>query len=521
MKWLPDVRRSQDASGAIVFTIASSVIIALIVSLFRTQAFPALSDVLFGILPQTIFAIIGTSVMLSVIGRERIELALAHAAGIVGVSLGLSAAVSILFGVRGDTVSSTLLPSEAVQRILTGGYFPIDAQSDNFARFLPVFLVIGLGLVLWRRANFTRVLIALLSWYLSFSILLYGMSWIAGAMSKSSNPLSSAEVHRVLVSAQRDGYWTMQQQDRFFAPIGRQTNTSFMATESALFLLASFGLLVWTFWKRVSGSDALIRRLATRSVGAFMLAAVAGLMIGTAGRALNPSYTDVLAEFVYLFALISWLLWWRLRRDLENLPTDLTTRPRLPLPSGVVTPQAVQELIQITGAMSFVSVATLGWPVVLPFICAALVTWVSSRQGLAWGSGAIGGSVSAALTSGLLALSALEVGLRHLSASSSHLRFLMMIALLVGLGELFSHMREEMESRIPVAMAFLVFGVFAVLASRQPSLVYLLVPYVIGLGWAASKPSNWHKFGAYPLYGLLAGIVCIELFLPHLIVLTA
>lgn len=520
MKWFPDVRRSQDASGAIVFVLASAVIGALAVSLSRTQSFPALSDVLFGMLPPAAFAVIGVTFVLNVIGHERMESALAHAAGIVGASLGISFVLTLVPGWSHETLSSILLPSEAVQRMLTGGFFPAPAQGDILVRFLPLCTALGLGFSLRRRAS-VRIGIAVLGWYLGFSILIYGMSWIAGALAVSAGPLNGTEAFRTLVNAQRDGYWTLLQQERFFAPIGRQTATSFMATESAVFLFASFGLLLWALWRRVSRSDLLVKRLASRSVGAFTLATVAGLTVGMLGHALRPSYTDALAEVLFLLALVSWLLWWRLRRDLENLPTDLTSRPSLPLPSGAVTPQAVQEFIQIAGAMSFVSVAILGWPVALPFIGATLVTWVCSRQGLGWGSGAIGGAVSAALTSGLLAISALEVGLRHLSFTPSLLRFVASIALLVGLGELFSHVREEVESRIPVAIAFLVLGVFAILASRQPSFVYLLVPFALGVGWTASKPPNWHRFGAYPIYGLLAGIVCIELFLPHLIVLSA
>ncbi len=520
MRWLPEARRSLEAGDGVSAVIALAIIIAGISSIFLYRIIPFPSAIIYGVLPQIVFCIVGLTFIMSFIGRERLGVSLSRSTWITGAALALSLALSFL-PIWVHSISSPIFtPFEVLLSIVTVGILPHTASIFFLTRFLPILTSVGLFIFFVSRVSIVRAIVGSVAWYLVCFFLLSGLSWIGGVVTHASgSAVLSTEMFGALVTMQRDGYWTMLQQNRFFAPIGYQTDVSFMAIEASILTIASALALATLAWIRITGSAVLMKRFATRTVGAFAIVAIAGLTAATIDRLPHASITDAFAQVIFLLVLGSWLVWWRMQRDLDHVSIDLETRPSLPLPSGEASTKDVGQLAVCAIAFALYGAALLGWPVFLPFAAATAMAWIARRHGAGWGSGILGVSVFFVVISLFLGWAGLEVGLRQLTATPAMTLIILSCALFVGIGELFYRFRDAVDARFPVMILLLTLCVLSLLVARQSFLLYLLVPFVSAWIWIIHKPSTWYRFGAYPIYGLLIGIVCIELFFPHLLTL--
>jgi len=515
MRWSPEARRSVEI-GDVPMVIAVLAIIALTIRTVITSTTPAVSGLVFDILPPILWSVAGVTAVLSVADGERIAAAAARSLTIVAVSVaaGLGLGASGLWSHA--TAASVLTPADALLSIVTGGFIPVSSGPDPMIRFLALFTGIGLLLVMWKKASRIRAVLSGIGWYVVSSLVLLNLSWIAAldAIIVRGTLKTATDAFRILLTSSPDGYWNLQQQARFLAPVGDQAGMAFAGRSAAVVYLATLVLITVVVWMRTTWFRSLVKRLATRTVGAFALVAFIGRATSMVIHPPRPSVSGVLAEVVLLAVIVTFLLWWRLRRDLEDLPKDLEAGSRLPLPSGEVSPQQAVDAAVISAAFALMGAALLGWPVLLTCLAGMSVSWLVSKQGMGWGSGVFGTGIGIASIAWCLGTIALLVGVRQYLPSPASILLVTSVSLCVGLAELVCYFRDAVDQRILPAFSILLFASLSIAASQQRFLLWSLIPFAAGMVWVARKPSRWHRFGAYPLVVLLIGIACVELFFP-------
>lgn len=414
MKLFPESRRSVGLAELLSVWIVLACGLPFLSGLLSGAGWPRLSEVVFGVAALLLLAAVVCVSALVVFGRLRFESALAASLPVLLVA----GAASLLLDLSGwwndGSAYLVLRPGEAVSSILMLGLAPLRSGPTALLRFWPVFVALG---VAWRLRPFKvpplRIVLASGVSYLVLAFSVHALSWIAGALSivRKMSIESASDIFRLLVSAQSGGYWTANQGERLFAPLGRQAETGLAAAQSASWFLSAsvillVGVLLWPPARR------LAKRLLSLESLPSLFVAIAGLGVGTAIGAVDHSYTYGLSLSLFVVSVVAWVWRERLKQDLENLPEDELRRPHLPLPSGSVAPHELESLNSVLAAMAFFGAALLGWTVFVGFLFAECVSWLRSRRGLAWGSVAVSDAVALLLSALALGFAGLAFGLR-------------------------------------------------------------------------------------------------------------
>lgn len=520
MKWVPDVRRSADAGDVLAGIAGLGLVLPILSSLFTGTPIPGVSDIAFGSLPFIVVSFCVVSAASIMTCRVRPEVVAADAlfvitaAGIVGIVLSLF--------ITGKGEGAIVLSwGDALRSISTFGVFPLSGPPTPFG-FFPALCAVGAGWAMRRRGvPIAKLFVGSVAAYVILAFFQHSLSWIAGILSLAASSAAiqpPSDAFRLLVNAQLDGYWTINQAERFFAPALRQAETSLIATRAAILYLAAFGAAAFLARRSVRAFPSLLKRLLTPEAGTFAAVILIGLSIGAVSRTSSASYTDAIAELVFIAAALAWLLWWQLGRDLDSLARDAGSATALPLASGAIATHAYEGFMRLALAISLFGGALLGWRVFAGLAAGAAVAWFLSRRGMGYSGAAPSHAMGISAAATCLAFAALAVTLRHLPPAPWMARAVISAALLAGIMRLFIDLRDSVESRVVLLLSILPLTVLAVSASRQQAFMALLIPFALGMLWVARKPSSWYRFGAYPLYGLLIGMALVALFLPRLFV---
>ena len=420
--------------------------------------------------------------------------------------------------------SSSLRPGEAIQSILTLGFFPLHAGPSGLIRFLPAVFAIGIGRAMSRRETDARRLstnnfIRMLGTYAALSVMLYALSWIAGimAMTGKSALEASRDSYNILVSAQVYGYWTMGQVERFAFAFSRQAENGLLLLHAALLMAGTAAIAVWMAVKRLPAVDALFKRLTTRGVVLYVIELCIGASLGTSMRGPRSTYTDAIALLVFLATALCWLAWWRFRRDLDCIARDERERPSLPLPSGAIAPHDLESVCLALLLLSGLGAFLLGWQSFVSLMFATAAMWTFSRSGENPSAGVLSKSLNTTAVSIGFGFAGLGFGLRENAPAPWMASIIVSSALVIGQAQLFRHLRDVTESRITLALGFTLAVLVVLLCGGASVLGLLIIPFALGMLWVARSPGYWHRFGEYPFYIVLGFFAFFALFLPKML----
>ena len=520
LAWFAPLRRSCGAKEIILAWLSLSLLFPFLRDTFIAVGVPAPSEVIFGFAPSLALCLVVCVVVLVIGNRQRWEQAAAQAVVLVAAA-GLFSLILSLTAVWSDGSAYFILrPAQALGSMLTLGFWPAPVGPDALIRFLPLGTALGLVWKLYRlRFASRRVFASAAAAYLILAFFLHVLSWIAGALAwlKGTSLESIDDIFRVLITAQSGGYWINGQAQRFLAPLGQQAGTGLLAAHAAMLFLGSFCLLAILFFKRLAGARQLMRRLLTAECFAWFALIATGLGLGYTLQSTDTSYTFWVSLALVCCLTLAWVLRWRLVKDLEHVPQDEVENPHLPLPSGAVPPHEVEELNALLLVLALFAAALLGWPVFVGVALAASLSWMVSRSGLGWGSGALLERTIMVMSFSALGWAGLMFGLRNALPSTWMVNLLLAAALLASLGGLTNELRRQTSAK-KVILLLPSTGLFiAALIMRQPllwGLGLLAILSQLALGW---KIELWRKFGAWPAYLLLTFTALLSLLLPQLL----
>jgi hypothetical protein len=513
------MNRLNDTLRAII---GLSIVVPFFLALAHFSAPPHLFDLAFGLFPLLALAFVTTYVVAAVFGRQRDVQASTTALVVMAWSC-VSVSVLSFFPFWNDGSYLKVLPvGSALTSILTLGILPFHAGPEAVVRFVPVAAAIALFFRLRRtQLPIPKRIVSVVVMYLFLSIAVYSLSWVSGILAVTHADVMNgpADVSRILTTAQADGYWTRGQQDRFFAPIGTQSDNSFAAIQTSFYFLMTlipFGLLAVSFFR--SGT-ALAKRLASRSSVLILTVLALGLAIGMRTRTASSSYTDGLAFIVAIVVFVYWVAWWRFVRDLQTLPKDEQERPDLPLPSGTV---AVNDLEAINGVLltlSLIGAFVLGWPVFVSLVTATIVASVMLPLRL---ENLRADTILSASGFFLVAVStgsaAVAVGLRDASVPDWMIRIVLSMALLVALERLYRRADRLAPSRFVQAGIFSAALMISLVLANQRVFWLFCLPAFAVVVFGASSSEKWQKYRRVPTYILLGGFLLVAAIVPQWIV---
>lgn len=484
---------------------------------------PLFANVFFGVLPQLFLAGVVTFVVLTRFGGERIQTAGDATSRILAAALLVSLLLSLTTLWNDGSYYTVLAPGDAIVFILTLGFFPLKTGPEALARFLPAVVAFGI----WFRAkrlgrDAKKGIVSALAAYLALALIANALSWIAFALGASHGVTiaGSEDANRVLVTAQADGYWTRGQVERFFAPLGQQSETSFALIRASVAFFASFLFLAFLAAREIRGFGRIMKRLASRSVIPLAAAMLIGAAIGfgsPAGRGVTISYTNILACLVFLISAVSWLLAWRLMRDLTNLPRDERERPDLPLPSGAASVNDVILLRDASVVVSLFGALLLGWPVFAGFATAYILDVFSTKIVVADARRKmLIRSAAVALLAASLGASALIAALRDAPPATGMLRLVLSVGILIGAERVSRRLELFASSRLHHAAILLGAVACSFLIAGERILWLLFLPVCAAYFVFIQKTETWAARRAFPLYFLLGAVGFLALLMPRL-----
>ncbi len=481
---------------------------------------PSFAAIVYGIIPFLVLGTIVTALIFLTVTRDHLDSVLLYVIRIACVTCGIALGASLLHLWNDGRYDAVLSPHEAFVSILTLGLFPLKAGPDVLIRFFPAIFAVGAFLRLRRLGGaFTQNVGAAFFVYLVLAGFNHALSWIAGVLAIVGRETlqSSTDAVRLLIRAQADGYWTRAQADRFFTPMGLQSDNSFLLIHAAVMFLGISIACILLGRREVRGFNRLVKQLCSRRVlfvGSVMLL---GLAIGNVNR-IFWSYTDVLACLVFIVSAFAWLLSWHLRRDFASVEISVGTIHELPLP--VIASCAL--CIALYGAF------VLGWPVFFGFLIATIADIgcltpqlgsLSSR----W-FGASGPRATALRNAGAFAViaaslgsAALALAMRDALAPIWMLRLVFTMAILAGLGSLIH--RLELFSRSHGIQAMMILLSLAALffLANQRALWILFLPFVACILITVRDAASWPRRRAYPISFTFVAIGFFVLFAPKLL----
>lgn len=488
--------------------LGSSLAVPFFSSLVLQAPLPHVIDIAFGFFPFVALSFVLSFAAFLVFARERESQAIMSAFRVTSWACAGAFILSIANAWNDGSFYAVLTPSSAFASILTLGILPFRMGPDALVRFLPVFVMGGM-LFRLRRSSLAlpkRIAISVVA-FLILSIVVHSLSWTSGflAMSKGETLANPADAYKTLVSAQADGYWTRVQGDRFFAPIGTQSENSFSGIQAGFAYLLAAALLFLLAFRSGRSAFRLAKRLTSRSVAFMALAALIGYAVGLHVRGPIRSYTDILALLMSLVVTVCWLSWWRLARDIGTIARDEKDRE-----------ESMRDIFLI---LSLVGAFFLGWFVFLPLCCITLVasalpSWNVSNVRSRIVSDAIG----AAAMAGGFVLSVLSVMLRDAAIPSWLLHFVLALALLLGLERLLRRFHEILPSRLLQAVGTGLGITAALFLANQRAFWLLFLPMLAGTLVIARNDASWRRFRHVPLYFVIVGFACIAVFLPQWLV---
>ncbi len=475
---------------------------AVLASILAGSPSPLLADVLFGVAPFLFLA----GALVALTAKKKSE-------GAFRILGGALAATTLLAATKlwnDGSYYAVLAPVDAVFSILTLGFWPLHAGPLALVRFLPL----GIGVGIWLRATrggrpAKNALVGAVAAFLALAVSINALSWIAGTLGavRGVSIATPEDAERVLITAQADGYWTRGQVERFFAPIGAQSENSFMLISAAVAFLVAFGVLLFFAIREIRGFDRLLKRLTSKSAILVGSAIVISGAIGFSTRS-SASYTDALACLVFLASAASWLFAWRLTRDLANLAHDERERTDLPLPSGAASASDAILLRDACVAISLFGALLLGWPVFAGFATAFILLLCVPTKNVR--------PLTTALAATSLGSSALAVALRDAPPAGWMLHLVLAVGILVGLERLSRHL-ERYATRRSRQSAVLIGGIALSFFVASERLLWLLfLPICAAYLLLLQKPDRWAKRRGFPVLFALGAIGCIALFVPRL-----
>jgi hypothetical protein len=479
-------------------------------------------DIAFGMVPFVAFGTVLTIAILVLYGKERTPLAITYTVRLLGWS-GVIAVMLSFVGLWNDGRYYTLLtPPWALLSIASFGLLPFKMGPIALVRFLPAVFSVGVFLRLRHpMRSVAKAAIAAVIVYLPFAFSLHALSWIGGIFSAlRSDVLSTpADVFRVLVSAQADGYWIRAQPERFFAPIGRQGENSFFGIQAAILFLCVTATLCVLAVRTIRSMDRIGKRLLARSTVLLGVAAVLGFGSGSMTHGPSMSYSDVIAVWVFLVVGIAWLLWQRFSWDIARLTDDERERPHLPIPSGAISINDAELIRDGTLGVSILGSFLLGWPVFLSLGCATTVSILAQRVSFASGKSRwLATSLAAGLTVACFGASALAVAVRDATEPEWAIRFLLAAAVLIAGEWALRHSIQPVLSRLRQAGLACAVMAFALVLARQQASWLLFLPAIGAVFILAQQEDRWRRFRLFPLYFVLGGLVMLAVFLPQWVI---
>lgn len=496
MRFFPELRRNAGLPELLAVWLAVSCGLPFLSGLLSGAGWPRSSDVVFGVAALVFLAAASAVAGPVLLGRLRLEQALASAIAVLLLAAGASLALDLSGWWNDGSAYLVLRPDQALVSILSLGVWPLRSGPTALLRFWP--LLVALGLV-WRLRPY-RLAPLRLAWvvgavYAVLAVSVHSLSWIAGMLAAAHQSAleTSSDVFRVLVSSQSGGYWAVSQGERFFAPLGRQAETGLAAVQSAVWFLAACAVLA-TCAARWRPMLRLARRLSDVESATWLLVSAFGIGIGAALGVKDRSYTSWLSLAIFVAVVVAWIWRQRLARDLDNLAEDERLRPELPLPSGLVAPHELEALIRLLGTAAFFGAALLGWTAVAALLMAETVSWLRSRRGLAWGGAWISDGASGFLVSLSLGAAGSTLGLRSFMLQPAQVATLA-AASLVAAGTASLPWLERLPQRRPILMLAPSGGLLlALLVLRQPAVWAVGSLAVVGqlvVGWRPAWYGRW------------------------------
>ena len=512
---------SQRSKEAIFATCGLAFLTPFVSSFISQQGPPPLIEILFGILPYFAFGLALMVVVLILVAKERGPQASGHALKVAAIASVASLFFTLTRMWNDGSYYTVLTPTWSLISVFSLGLFPVKMGPIALLRFLPVCFATGVFWRVWKtRGKTGSALIAALLVYVPFALSIHLLSWIGGAMALSHGDVLSTpdDVFRVLVSAQADGYWTQAQTERFFAPISMQSQNALYGVQAALVFLLLTVLLAGFAVYTIRSLDVLAKRLLTRSTLLLAVSALLGLGLGLLLQGGSISYTEVIACIVFFVVLIAWLGWWRLARDIVHLSRDEREQPSLPLPSGLVSVQDAESLRDVCLALVLYGAFLLGWPVLISFVCASLLTWIDLR--VEWPSRLDVWCRAAAsgLIAGCVGSAALAMAVSDAVEPQWMIRLLLAVAVLAGLVRLSRSLDRVLPARLP-QVAVLCGGIgLALFFANQLALWVLFLPCVAAVFLLARNEEKWREYRIFPVYLLLASLVFVAVFVSQWLV---
>lgn len=476
----------------------------------------SLHESIFQFLPPLIFVAAACSVILVFAGRMRRDQALALTAHLAASACGAAALLSALHIWNDGSLFPVLTPGTAGISILTLGILPFSSGPQVLVRFLPAIFSLGLGFILYRRSSQgSRAWLTAFAFYAIAAFLTQAPAWAAWLASGSVAGAEDArDILRVWANLQLDGYWTEGQTDRFLAPLGRQAETAILAWQAGIFFISSALVLAWTGIKFLAWKKILRRLVDFEPVAAVLIA----LTLARAAWFVRPGswgVVNITALFVFIIALVSWLLWRRLTKDASLLARHETEHPDYPLPSGAVALHDLEFLSRILLAVALFGAALLGWQIVLGFTAASLAVWLFSI--CAWDATRELKILGLVLTYVFIGWTGLAFGTRSGMFFPDLMYFLLGLALLTGALEYLRDGWRELAGQRGIFWAAA--AILAALAlAREPE---AWAPGIIAILAAAylyiKNGLSAQKYGLWPLYFVAGLFVLIGLFLPKIL----
>lgn len=492
-----------------------------VASFFARQAPPSFIQIALEILPFLALGLVISIVVLLLVAKERGPQAAGYVMKVAAVACVVGCFASLTRVWNDGTYSTLLTPAWSLVSVLSLGLFPLKMGPIALLRFLPASFAAGIFWRVWKtRGRAVLAVSAALCVYLPFALSIHTLTWIGGAMSLShTDALSSpADTYRVLVSAQADGYWTQAQTERFFAPIGMQNENGFYGVQAASIYLVLVILLVLLALRTIRSLSVVGKRLLSRSAILLALSALLGLGLGLLLQGGSISYTEGIACVVFFVCLIAWLGWWRLARDIAHLARDERDSPGLPLPSGAVSLTEAESLRDICVILALYGSFILGWPVLVSFACASLLTWIDLHA--EWpGRVEVGcRALVAGLVAGCVGSAALAMAVSDAAEPQWMLRILLSAAVLIGLEKLFRSIDRVLPSRVWQAVVLSACIAIALFLANQQATWLLFLPAVAAIFILARTEEKWSEYRIFPLYFVLGALIFLATFVSQWLV---
>lgn len=507
--------------------VALSAITPFFSALFTAAPAPTVIDIVFGFFPFVALGALTLFVAFVWFGRMRS----AHAVEEV-IQMLLRACVVVillsLVGVWNDgSYHSVVSPSQALEAMFTVGVLPLHVGPNVLIRFLPLLCAVGVWLRL-RRISLPRFQLWRAVGYVYFfqSIFLYALSWVAAALGAvaGSIPHTAEGAFRLLVRAQADGFWTRGQLERFFAPLSQQSENSLLAIHASIVFFAMMTLIVVVVAKQSRSIQVFVRYHAKRGENLLFGAVVLiGFGIGRAANNFSFSYTNVIAGFVFLFVLLLWSAWWRLRRKrtegVSGASETVSTRmsPMQAVWGDLCARDELAGLSMLALFLALFGSFLLGWQVFLAISVATMMVWIFEGYGT---YSPYARPATSYVLSLLLGWAAMTVGLRDMMPSAWMVRILLCASILIAVTQIIRNVQIQSYSHFQRGVIIAIGIAIALFFARQSVFWMLFLPCLAALCIFSSSRvrESWHTYQERVAHSLIAIITLIVFFAPHLLV---